>query len=307
MVQWRRFLLLVVAAGLLAFSLSAQQLYGFGEGNKIVSIDPTTGASTAIVATGSGGAQASSAADLGGRRIFFLGNMDGVLTLMTFSAGSGSVTQVPLPSGTPFLEYDPVTRLLYGFGTTTLISIDPSTGAVTQLAAVALDGIFGGVSTFDPVGRRVIFAGLLGGTPTLFTYSIGSNAVSHVSFPEASSIEYDAANGSVLALYGSSLSRIDPATGASTPIATVAVAGSTQGVSSFDPIHRKGYFVGDSGGQARLVTYDPVGNTVTTVNLAGAVFIESLPSAAQVPVASYSTLVLLIAALTLIALRRLSA
>jgi len=305
MANWRLLLLLAVAVGFLPCSSQAQQLYGFGGVNEIVSIDPATGATTPIVATG-GGAQSISATDMGGRRIFFMGNIDGVVTLATFSAGSQTLTQVPFPQGTQFLEFDPVTKLLYGFGTTSMISIDPVTGAVTPLAAVALDGIVAGASTFDPAGRRVIFAGRLAEVPTLFSYSIASNTVSHVSFPGASSIEYDAADGSLLAFFGSSLSRIDLATGAATPIATAAVDGSSQGISTFDPIQRRAYFVGRAGIQPRLVTYDRAANTVSSVAL-DVVFLEALPSPAQVPAASRMALTLLLGALALIATRRLSA
>jgi hypothetical protein len=299
-----------VVALLLSPAADAQVLFGFGDNNAVVAVDPATGVQTPVGSFGAIAATSTSTADPGGRRLFFIGNTGDGPLLVTFSATAGSVSQMPLAVSTPILEFDPLSGLLFGHdGLSSIVSIDPDGGAVTPVVHLAVDAVEDGVSTFDAARRRLIFEASVSGSPTLVVVPLAGGAVIEIPVTEyASSIEVDPVSGDVILFGAPFLKRLTLPGGSITTIASVAVDGSSQGISTFDASRRRAYFGGVVGSHPVLLVYDFAAGAHSVVTMNGVfAWIESLPSAASVPAQSTVSLLLCFVTIAAIALRRLSA
>jgi hypothetical protein len=159
---------------------ATQLLYGL-QGSMVVAMNPSTGAvtPTGILWPGGGVYQGESASDIVGRRIFVLGSngTPGQSVLTTISLGTGSATQVNVLGTSFFIEYDSATQLVYGLQGSTVVAINPTTGAVTPTSiAWPGGGVYQGESTADLVGRRIFILGSNGtpGQSVLTTISLAS-------------------------------------------------------------------------------------------------------------------------------------
>lgn len=153
-----------------AYDTGTQQLYGVvsGPGPSILvqRIDLVTGATTTVATVNASGvASVQATIDPETHRLFFTGGNE---TLFVVNLQSGSSTSVPLDPCCPGLIYDTSADMLIGLGST-VVSINPATGAMTPLVVTDSPGIVLDTAGFDPVTVTVFF---LGGNGRLYSVNI---------------------------------------------------------------------------------------------------------------------------------------
>lgn len=145
------------------YDVASNLIYGL-QGNTIVVIDPNTGSvtPTAMVLPAASVYFGESTFDPGLRRIFLLGTdgTPGQSILSTISLTTSTVGQVIVSGTSFFIEYAGSTGLLYGLQGDQVVTINPSTGAVTTTGmTLPLSGVYQGESTIDPLQRRIFLLG----------------------------------------------------------------------------------------------------------------------------------------------------
>jgi hypothetical protein len=262
-------------------------IFDFFENNeKLVSVDPVTGALTppgggiadcCLVASG------VSTLDPNGDRFFFIGHsltipMDPDRIYSVDLDNGNVLASPPLPEGVAginynFIEYDLATDSLYAMifdfdaNQEKLVSIDPATGALTDVGTGIADCclVASGVSSLDPNGGRFFFIGHSLTIPMdpdrIYSVDLSTGSVlASPPLPEGVAginynfVEYDFATDTLYAMifdFDANLEKlvsIDPATGALTDVG----AGIpdcclvASGVSSLDPNGGRFFFIGHS-------------------------------------------------------------
>jgi hypothetical protein len=206
----RRVLTLTLALGLPAVSLTAQFLYTVSSdvGTPVLRIDPTTGTLQVLQSTAptDGVTQGTGTIDVAGRRLFFLGPVSGVQSLVVVDLMTGLITTHPLTGiglSLPFVEFDPVARFLYSVGSEAgplaLLRIDPSTADIQVLQSTGAAGLTLGTSALDSNGRRLFFLGPGSGVPTLFVVDLTTGITTTHPLPDTalslSFLEFDSVTG----------------------------------------------------------------------------------------------------------------
>lgn len=201
--------------------------------NQVVSVDPATGALTAVGSPTSPGGLANSAAvlDEAAHRYYFQSNglTPSVPTaLYAIDTQTGAqVVAVNLPTPLGSLEIDPATGTLYGtvssldFSTgifsTQVVTIDPGTGAQTPVSGTIAAGVNLGSATYDASSDMFYFIStrftMAGSTTTLYSVDTQSGLASAATLTaQPVSLEVDPASGALFGL----LSTFDFGSGAST-------------------------------------------------------------------------------------------
>ena len=274
-------LTLVLAAGAPA---TADTLYGVIFENtgsvteRLETIDPVTGALTPLGSIASCCLVPSGVSTLDpvADRFYFIGSYQtdapGVVRIFTLDLVGGGVladSVLPASNNYNFIEVDRTTGTVYGVvfdntggNTERLVTIDPSTGAVTTVGA-SIAGccqVPSGTSSLDPAAGVFYFFGAYSadppGTTRIFTLALVSGAV--VSDPPVPGgnnynfLEVDPSTGTLYAVVFETgtvterLATITPGTGALTPVGA-GIAGCclvSSGVSTIDENNGVFYFVG---------------------------------------------------------------
>jgi len=259
------------------------------------------------VAPSPGSIHLGSSFDPIGRRLFLSTGPSGPSTsLTTISVTTSATTQVSAPDIFGFLEYDPVTGLVYAAKSSGIVGINPATGAMVSVAPSP--GSIHVGSSFDPIGRRLFLAtGLSGPSTTLTTISVTTGATTQVSAPDIFGfLEYDSLTGLVYAATSSGIVGISPITGAMVNVAPS--PGSIHLGSSFDPIGRRLFLAtGPSGPSTSLTTISVTTGATTQVPAPDTFgFLEFAPVAIPVPATSLKMLIPLAILLAAVAVQRLS-
>jgi len=169
------------------YDLAADRILGAtnAAGVPIVAIDPTNGNVQPLISTGfTGGVRFEvSSYDLARRRLFLLGDDDGVPQLINVDLARNHVTVRPIPtSGTYlFFEYDLRADRLLAATTAPgipIVSIHPSDGTVLPMITTGYTGaVRFEVSAFDDIRRRLFFLGENAETPQLVTIDLNTTSV----------------------------------------------------------------------------------------------------------------------------------
>src|SRR5438093_6006317 len=226
-----------VTALLLLFPLRnarADSIYA-NAGSSIVKIDPATGAESTL-ASAPGPFQGISTFDLVGGWLLYTASTGTGTALVSVNVDTGSVSQVALPGFYGFIEFDPVTRRIYASTGSAIVAIDPATGAESTLNS-APNG-FQGISTFDVVGRRLLYTASTGTGTALVSVNVDTGSVSQVALPGFYGfIEFDSVTRMIYASTGSAIVAIDPGTGTQSTLNSA--PNGFQGISTFDVVGRR--------------------------------------------------------------------
>lgn len=251
---------------------AAGQLYGVwaGAGGKetVFSINAANGAMTPLVATGAstlvGGI---STFDPVGKRFFFMSNLD----LYTVNVTTGAASHVSLGGTLPLLQFDAVTNTLFGVALqgnqAEVFAIDTTTGVMTPRIATGATTLAGGISAFDPAGRRLFFMS----DPDLYVVNVDSGTFSHVSlghrFPL---LQFDITSRTLFGIWDLSgqagVYSIDPATGVMTAQFATGAPGFVGGIITFNPFSRDLFFMSNT----ELYSANVATQSASHVSLGGA-------------------------------------
>ena len=241
---------LTLVGTLVPITATAQDLYGVGflGGHvEVFKVNSSSGAMTPFIATSATSlAGGISTFDSLGKRLFFMSDPD----LYVVNVVTGAVSHVSLGGSFPLLQFDSTTNTLYaiGFlaGQVEVFAVDPATGVKSPMFATGATTFLGGISTFDPIGKRLFFMS----DPDLYVVNVSNGAVSHVSlggsFPL---LQFDL---QLRRLYGVGFSAgqvevfsIDPSTGAMTPLVATGATTLAGGIVTFDPLTERLFFMSD--------------------------------------------------------------
>ena len=109
--------------------------------------------------------------------------------LRTVNLQNNVVTDSPLPNSYGFLEFDQATGRLIAARGSDIVAIDPTNGAESLIAAAPVT-VFGYVSAFDPIQRRLFFTGSIGSQSYLVAFNLQQNTFSQVSSQATAFLEY---------------------------------------------------------------------------------------------------------------------
>ena len=272
-----RFFLVLVSLSLASLALADGPLYGLRNpgdfGRQLVTLDPATGAVTAIggsIDPPNATSQGQVALDSDGGRFFFIGT-PGVETnprIYTLDTATGAVISNPTVLG-QFLaiEYDEDDDVLYGLinpgdGSKQLVSIDENTGVLTPIGPTigpAPLGVTLGVHAIDSGGNRFFFGGMPLSETTQRVYTLDTQTGALLSSPPVAGqpilgIEYDDGEDVLYGLInpgdgGKQLGTVDPATAAFTPISASIdpPLPNVAGANALDEAGNRFFFLGSSG------------------------------------------------------------
>ena len=235
--------------------------------------------------------QLGSSFDPAGQRLFLATSS----ALYTIHVATNTVTQVPLPAGASFgfLEYDPVTGLVYtaeqvGPSSRILIGVDPVSGAVVPGPPLPSSFLTG--SGFDPATRRLFLLT----SSSLVTTNVTTGVTTQVPAPANAFtlLDYDPVSGQVyvardVAPGNRVATAVDPVTGA--PVDGPALPSFHDGT-GIDPAGRR-LFLQDATG---VVSINVVTGVSTHVTVPGGTFgfLEFASATPDVPVLGGGTLLL---------------
>ena len=184
------------------------------------------------------------------------------------------------------LAIHPITGTLYGstgsialggqtIGTKSLVTIDPTTGAATEIGAFnTLNGKTLADLSFDPL-TGILYGWEAGGAGDLYTVDITTGMAalvgeSTLSAQQGNGLAFDAAGNLFLASDTDAgvLRSVNKLTGLTTDIVTMNGAGSSLGALAFDGPTLYGVTRSDG----ELVTIDPVTGNITVIGVAGSPF-----------------------------------
>lgn len=232
--------LLVAASSLDAQAVIGQSAY---EPHPIQTIDPQTGQAHTLYRVGANLFALAAALDTAGQRLFLRAGTPDFPIFVVLDLTNGDVTTYPFPNiGGPWVdslfEYDPTSdRVIVNDGYDRFYEVDPDTGAFQLLATIDFgpqDGLFRTQrSALDADANRVHF--LVGATlyvGDLDTQTTTSVALPPLDFPSRYAfLHYDPVTGQLLTAAIApeqpvppnptrpvTVSWIDPATGALTPV-----------------------------------------------------------------------------------------
>jgi len=174
----------------MAFDPVTGRIFG-ARSDLVVSIDPSTGSESTVATISPAPYLSMGVLDVSGRKLYFFatGPMLTGTVLRTVNLNTGSVVDVPLPSSYGFVEWDSATGKLIAASGNAIVSIDPATGSQTLLAATPVV-LFGYVSAFDPITRRLFFLGSVGASAYLVTFNLTTRTFSQTPFSDAAFLEY---------------------------------------------------------------------------------------------------------------------
>lgn len=285
---------LVVAFALfvLAALPSQAQLFGLrnpGDGGRqLVTVDPASGAITAISASISPplpSASGVAALDAPGHRFFFIATPTGETDsrIYTVDTVTGAVLSSPTIAGSALLaflglEFDTDDHTLLGLRNPgdagkQVVVLDPVTAAVTPVSASIAPplGIISGNTAIDNDGNRFIFVATPGAATDQTIYVVDSQTgalLSAVSIPGTATMpimdmQYDDAEDVLYASRnpgdaGRQLVRLNPATGGVTPVsASISPPlGTSSGVTALDPAGNRFFLIGTPAVNWNLYTVD---------------------------------------------------
>ena len=152
-----------------------------------------------------------------------------------------------------------------------LVRVDPATGNVVVLQPTGAEGVTGGTSTIDAVGRRLFFIGPLAGVQTLFVVDLTTGTTTARPLGAVGAtlgfLEFDSTTGflySVVLEPGLPFARIDPATGNVQVFAPTGADALTLGTSAIDTTGHRLFFVGPLSGVQTLFVVDLTTGITTT-------------------------------------------
>jgi hypothetical protein len=186
----------------LEYDAAAGVLYGLrnpgGGGRQLVTLDPVSGAMTALgtgISTPLPGASGVAALDSAGQRFFFVATPEGESDsrLYSFSTSTGATLSSPVITGsaTAFinaLAYDETAGQLFalrnpGGGGRQLVTLDPATATVTPVGTGITTSLpsASGVSALDSAGQQLFFVASPPGESDsrLYTFSTTTGATLH--------------------------------------------------------------------------------------------------------------------------------
>ena len=174
----------------MAFDPVTQLVFG-ARYDQVVSISPTTGSETPIVATSPTPYLSTGVLDSVNRKLYFFASGPSFTgtVLRTVNLQNNLVTDTPLPNNYAFLEFDQATGRLITARGNDIVAIDPANGAESVIAAVPVN-LFGYVSAFDPIQRRLFFTGSVGSQSYLVTFNLQEITFSQVPSPSPAFLEY---------------------------------------------------------------------------------------------------------------------
>jgi hypothetical protein len=123
-------------------------------------LDATTGAITSLAGLPPDGFSADHGFDPGTNHVFEIGNLNGVGNVLTIDGATGALLSSVVTADALFntAVVNGAGKILGLHGTTgvwSVASLDPTTGAITNLAPVTLTGTYSGMGTFDPCTDRI--------------------------------------------------------------------------------------------------------------------------------------------------------
>ena len=184
-----------------------------------------------------------------------------------------------------------------------IIKIDPATGAESTLASAP--GPFQGISTFDLVGRRLLYTASTGTGTALVSVNVDTGSVSQVALPGFYGfIEFDSVTRRIYASTGSAIVAIDPGTGTQSTLNSA--PNGFQGISTFDVVGRRLLYTTSTGTGTALVSVNIDARTVTEFALPHFYAFVEFDAVSEIPAVSPILLVLLSLTLGAIAVARLT-
>jgi hypothetical protein len=284
----------LAACALCASLAQAQTLLGVRQlsvfGRQLFALDPDTGVVTAlgpVLEPPMSGADNTTAVDRAGNRLFKLGVRAGEVDQRVYSIALQTGTLLASPTlvggGVSFhtLEWDAGEGVLFGLRGTLdgpqLATIDPTTGAFTNIGTpVPLVNSASG-ATLDASGNRFFFVGFhpADNVRRLFVVDTATGAFTEPAIPSFGNsvvdLEWDAGEGVLYALRVRSdatpqLATIDPVTAVVTPFGTGSVTpvNSYPGISALDEAGNRFFMIGTRLGEndARLYSFDTTDGSV---------------------------------------------
>ncbi len=221
-------------------------LYAVANGTELVSVDPTTGAQTPIASVGPpaqpfllGSLVPDPASSLiyanasycicngkGGAVIEYVATID----TRTGTAGLSPQVSQLLSGG---MALDPVTRHLWSVTACcpiNIVNVDPATGVATTLATAPIAAYVYGAEIAQDTAAHMLYVSFGQNSPlNLVTFNTVTDALTATTMltSQLSDIGFDSSSRVLLGLTASSpnqLVKVDPASGAETPIATFGAA-----------------------------------------------------------------------------------
>jgi hypothetical protein len=123
-------------------------------------LNAATGAIASLAGLPPNGFSPDHGYDPGTDHLFEIGNLNGTGNVLTINATTGALMSNVVTADAHFgtMVVNGAGKLLGLHGTTgvwNVASLDPMTGAITDLAPITLTGTYGGMGTFDPCTNRI--------------------------------------------------------------------------------------------------------------------------------------------------------
>ena len=152
-----------------------------------------------------------------------------------------------------------------------VIKINPATGTAQTVISTGAPTPDFGLGTFDPLHRRLFFLDGPSGSQSLIIVDLNALTVTAKPIAMPASylfLEYDAANDRVLSVTSAAsapIVSINPSTGATLTLLSTGASSPDFGLSAFDPIARRLYFLDGPIGAQSVVTLNLATQAASTV------------------------------------------